>query len=444
MTRRLAALVLALPLVAAAQAAPPSSPPAAAPTAPAEASAPTPPARAAQAPAGPPAAPAPAPTSAAKPAVTVDLSGWLVTQAFHNFGGVNASDLPQWAAHGVDTGGIAVRQSRIRAALGLPSDGLLADARLKGLLELDFLGGNSASTDASLPTARLRHAYLTVGWSDWCNRTLLVGQTWGVFTGPYFATSLGHLAVPRFGGAGFLYRRAPQVRLTSETKGSDLALQTTFAALAPVDKSTSQGFLVGERSSVPDVEGRVAALVRRGGKTVLELAGSGRFGQQKWQLDGLSSKREKRLSSWGAAVDARIELPMLTLVGAAWTGQALGVYYSVAPGVKTVANATTATLLDNVSPVRSMGAWGQAILAPTSILQLVAGYGVEAPRRKDLPAGTAAAPTVTHNQQVSGGAILSLTSRWKVSGEVTWYDTTTYDHFKRNATQLELASLYAF
>jgi hypothetical protein len=384
------------------------------------------------------------PSPPAPPAGGLAVSGALVLQAYRNVGGVNQTDLPQWAAQGDSTTGVAVRQTRLRAALELPSDGLLRGARLSGLLEADFAGA-LVNADPALPQARLRHAWVSAAWKDLANLTVLAGQTWGLLEGPWSAASLGHLAVPRFGGAGVLYRRAPQLRVSVETDGT-LAVAGAVAALAPIDRAASDGQLVGERAGIPDVEGRVAGRYRRGGRNVVELGLSGRVGAQRWRLDALAAPRDETITSWGAAADARVELPYVTVVSGAFLGEALGVYGSVVPGVNVTRGEGDA--VSAVSPVWTTGFWAQAVVTPVAPLELLLGYGVEEPRLSDVPAkttvGGAEVSTVTRNQQVSGGAILALTSRWRISGEVTWYLTDTYDRFERNSTQLELASIYAF
>jgi hypothetical protein len=484
MPRSLALLVLALPIAALAQA------PAVSPTPPAE---PTPPAAAApaaepappqaappqSAPPAPPAPPSPAvaaPTAPAAPAapaaaapapapkqgVVVEWGGWFQTHAWRNFGALNptatgTTDLPLYVPPtGSDAAGLSVRQSRLRAAVTLPTDGLLHGAKLKGLVEMDFMGPLASAGDHSLPAVRLRHAWVAAIWKEQANLTLLVGQNWGVFTGPHFAVSLAHLAVPRFGGAGFLYRRAPQVRVAAEGSGP-VALSVQLAALAPYDKATSgvgNDVIVGERSGIPDFEGRVALLVKPGGKPLLELGVSGHYGEELYFLDGTG--KDGRVKSWGAAADLRFDLPYVTVVGGAWYGDALGVMNPIA---KEVRFTTTSGKNVAVDAVTNMGGWAQLILTPVTGLQLVAGYGIENPEVDDLPftvptdpndpaavaaANAANAKVVNRNQQVSGGILVNLTSKWRVSTEVTWFVTNTQDRFERNATQLEIGSLYAF
>jgi hypothetical protein len=348
-----------------------------------------------------------------------------------------STDLPLFAVKGRDTAGLSARQSRIRAALGLPADGLLGGAKLKGLVEVDFMGP-TAGGDLSLPAARLRHVWVSASWKELANLSVTVGQTWGVFTGPWFATSLAHLAVPRFGGAGFLFRRAPQVRLSVESAGP-FVVAAQVAALAPYDNRTSAGVLVGERSGMPDGEARVAFAYRSGGKNWLELGLSGHYGREVYALD--APARDQTIESWGAAVDAHLELPALLVQGGAFLGQALGVMNTVAPEVRFTTTATTPAQTIDVSPIRNRGWWVQGVFFPQAIAQVLLGYGIEEPELGDLPT---TATTVNRNQQLSGGVILALTSRWRVSVESTWFVTNTQDRFERNATQVEVGSLYAF
>jgi len=428
----------ALPAAVRAQTPPPAPEPGAAPPAP-------PPPAAAPAATPPPAAVPP-------PKVTVDLGGWLVLNGFHDEGGLNAADQPRFAIAappGEQDLGFAVRQSRVRAIVGIPADGLVKGAALKGLVELDFMGGY-AGNDQSLPLVRLRHVWLSSTWKDAGNLSVLLGQTWGVFTGPYFAASLSHLATPRFAGAGFLYRRAPQLRLSGEL-GKGVALLWTAAALAPIDRNTATAAAasVGERSGVPNVEGRLALAVKAPVK--LEVGASAHWGQEKYLLGSgaVPPVRNGTVDSLGYAVDARLELPYLTVLGAAFKGENLDVWYSVAPGVKTTsAPAPNATTLIAVDTVHTKGFWAQAQVTPVKGLQLLLGGGIEKPDRDDLPATVAAGagtvPTPYDNRQASVGAIVNLASRWRVSLEGTRYWTRAVDGSEHDADQLELSSLLAF
>jgi hypothetical protein len=374
--------------------------------------------------------------------VTIDWGGWLVLQSFFNDGGTNSADLPQRAAgqRSEIATGMQVRQSRLRAVLGLPGGGLLGDAKLKGLVEIDFMGGGVGG-DNSLPLTRLRHAWVSATWKELGNLTLTVGQTWGIYSGPYFATSLGHLAVPRFAGAGFLFRRAPQVRLSGDVGGA-VGFQWAAGLLAPMDKNTAgtavaSGAGVGERSGLPDVEARAALVYRPGKKNMVEVGLSGHFGQDRYLVT--AANLNQTVASSGTALDLKLDLPYVTVLGAGFAGKNLDVFNTIAPGVRLGAGTPPAS----AEAIRTKGAWGQAQVNVFTGVQLLVGGGIETPNTDDLPvAGT----VVRKNGQVSAGVVVNLTPKWRCALEQTHY-VTTYNDAAQNrfvANQTELSTLYAF
>jgi hypothetical protein len=345
-----------------------------------------------------------------------------------------------------------VRQSRVRAVLGLPGGGLLGDAKLKGLVEIDFMGGSAGAApgDPSLPLLRLRHAWASATWKDLGNLTLTLGQTWGVFTGPYFATSLGHLALPRFAGAGFLYRRAPQIRLSGDL-GGEVAVKWDAALLAPMDKAVvnannaapvTSGATVGERSGLPDVEARVALVYRPAKKNMVEIGVSGHYGEDKYVLTG---NVNRSVPSQGLAVDFKLDVAMVTLVGSAFAGENLDVWSTVNSGVKQ--GAASGGLPSSADAIANKGGWVQLQVTPVAGLQLLLGGGMETPTVGDLAVDAAAVPSVVkENQQLSGGVVVNLAPKWRCALEFTEYKTTynTATPVKYTANQFELSTLYAF
>jgi hypothetical protein len=383
---------------------------------------------------------------------TFDTSGWLVLNSYSTLGTVNAADLPRWAMPG-DTEkafGMGVRQSRVRMNFGIPTDGFIPKADMRGLVEADFMGGY-AGNDTSLPLPRLRHAWVSATWKDYGKLTVLLGQSWGILEGPSFAASLSHLAIPRFGGAGFLYRRAPQVRLSQELGGA-FAVGYQVAVLAPMDRETasvtgSNG--VGERAGQPDGEGRIAAYYRPEGPFRAEVGASVHFGQEKFLLNGLATPTNKWVASRGYAVDVKIDVPYVQLVGGVFTGQNLDVNYALG-GVNKITHKNTAgtVLLDDAVGVDTRGMWGQAIVTPVKGLQLLVGGGIENPGLDDtLPTLGASDLYVYRNGQVSAGAILNITSKWRISLEGTRYATgltnAAYATSRADATQIEISTLLA-
>ncbi len=388
----------------------------------------------------PPAAPAspPAAAPAKPPAVTFEFGGWLVLNTWWNSGEFNAADFPRNAAGDEDesAAGFSVRQSRLRLGANVPSGGgFLGNPVLKGFVEVDFGGGYAGpatAPDESMPLLRLRHAHVTATWKDLGNLTLLVGQSNDIFHGQVGAASLSHLATPRFSGAGFLHRRAPQIRLSGEI-GQDMALGWTVAALTAYDGFRQNGRNVGYRAVTPNVEARLAFLLRGSSKLKLDVGVGARWGQEKYRLLDTS---DETVDSRGAAADLKVEYGPVTLVGGAFFGENLDAENSIVTGVLTTGTSPDFT---SVKPVPTKGGWGQLQITPVKGLVLLAGAGVELPD-EDMIAATA----IKKNLQISGGAIVNLTSRWRAGLEYTRYDTELNDDTSTQSSQVELSTLLAF
>ncbi len=403
-----------------------------------------------------------------------DFSGWLVLGAFQDRGGFDSRELPRYvttenvgtAANTIkpEYNGYAVRQSRLRFGFTAPTDNFLAGATLKGLVEADFVGGAPATTttvDTVLP--RLRHAYMAATWKDTANLTLLVGQTWGVALAPGtgWATSLSHLAVPRFGGAGFLYRRAPQIRLSADAPAGPLTVSVAAAALSPGDlgsqTSSSPG---GNQSTIPNFEGRAAFGYKQAGPVKAEVGFNLHYGSERWTTSpGTTTALTKAVNATSQmyGVDARIDVAMVALVGGLWQGQNLDNWNSIA-GIA-VAGATPASvnglLIDVTDPanpkaheVETQGAWGQVQVTPVKTLQIVAGVGFENPKDSTLalPGATVGNNLILRNEQYSAGLIWSVSSKWRVSLEGTRYNTlvkTATGTDTLGGNQFEIGSLLA-
>ena len=90
---------------------------------------------------------------------TFDASAWLVTYGFQNAGQFDATELPRYRLNETVADqkqeGWAARESRLRAGLTVPTDNFLAGSVVKGLLEVDFMGGTApnASEAATNPAA---------------------------------------------------------------------------------------------------------------------------------------------------------------------------------------------------------------------------------------------------------------------------------------------------
>jgi hypothetical protein len=149
----------------------------------------------------------------------------------------------------------------------------------------------------------------------------------------------------------------------------------------------------------------------------------------------------------------KFDVPYVQLVGGAFTGENLDVNYALG-GVNKVThkNAQNTVVLDDVIGVRTRGFWAQAIVTPVKSLQLLAGGGMEIPGLDEatpafLSQFTAADRYVYRNGQLSAGALLSITSKWRVGLEATRYVSRLLDNggnlSRADATQIELSTLLA-
>jgi hypothetical protein len=164
-------------------------------------------------------------------------------------------------------------------------------------------------------------------------------------------------------------------------------------------------------------------------------------------------------------VDAKLNLPYVQLLAMYYGGQNLDTYATTAAGVRQsqvtdltfTGTGAAPKVTTGVDSVQTHGWFGQAGVTPVKGLMLVGGYGEETPDRDTYTkagttrTATAAAPQITRNAQISGGAILNLTNRWRVGLEYTTYQTTyfygtaapqMYKTFE--SSQVELGTLYAF
>ena len=110
------------------------------------------------------------------------------------------------------------------------------------------------------------------------------------------------------------------------------------------------------------------------------------------------------------------EAPISTSVG----------YRSFAPDLE----ARLALLLSGASPVKAE-----------------LGVGVETPDKHLLPAkltvGTTAFPSIDRNLQLSAGAIVNLTARWRARLEITRCESHALNHHTSRSDQIELGTLLA-
>ncbi len=398
--------------------------------------------------------------------VTFDAGGTLIMNGFGDRGDLDARELPRWAllnsVQDQRSFGMSARQSRLRATVGLPADGFLAGATLKGFVEGDF-AYDASTSDSVAP--RLRHYYIQSTWKNLSNLSLTIGQTWGVAGGAYFSESLAHWVLPRFAGAGFAFRRSPQVRLSSDVPvPGPVTFNVMAAALTPGDTGSAKSNGPGNTSAFPNLEGRVSAAYKQEGKPLAEVGLWTHYGREKYEIPvggAVTYAQDSVAQSQAFGVDVRLTLPYVTVTGHAFQGKNLDVLASIA-GVSAVAGSTTQGVIPDVTDpahpkytgMKTKGGFAQAQITPVKGLTLLAGMGVENPDDSTLKLSTdtiVPANMITRNTQYSAGTIVSLTSKWRVSLEATRYLTQVSRndpaHQNRDvipATQFEMGSVVNF
>lgn len=306
--------------------------------------------------------------------VTVEVSGMILTNAFHNSDEFNNSDVPTVVLAAAPAGvpehalGATVRQSMLRVTGSMP--GVLGGA-LFGELETDFFGGQQPSGGGRThPLLRIRRAFVELQWSRFA---ILVGQE-----APPVAevnpSTLASMGFPGFASAGNLWLWLPQVRLTAMLNNpqSRFRFGVEAAALAPNSGEPQDLFTtepdLAERSGRPFLEGRLLARWVQGDRPGDFSVGA--------HLGWLATNGDSLLES--RALVAALRLPIsnfLEIRGEIFTGQALqglgggGIGQSLGP---------------TGAPVDTHAGWGQVILRPCAEIELGGGIGIDNPDNGDV------------------------------------------------------------
>ncbi len=373
--------------------------------------------------------------------------GFVLVQAFFDDGPFAAKDYPGQVLANGDGGAflMSARGTRLGVKVGFPDDPWTG-ARLDAVVEADFKagslpssyattcttpagGGNpTCTTSASAPSTawyngllRVRLAYAQAAWDLGRDQrlTLIAGQDWRVVS-PLAPTSLAYGYDQLFTAAGNLNQRDPQLKAIYDGRAGAVGWTVTAAVLSPQDAFLGApgggvDYGAGNRSRVPNVEGRVAASYRPGGKTVAEVGLAGLVGNRRYNPAGApltTFDTTVRL----AALDGRVRLPYVTLQGEAFASDGaedalLGLVSAAVLGP---------SVSGSFLHLQSEGAWIQAVLEPIPAIQIPVGYGFEQLRFRDagLPATTR-----TRNAQLHAGVLLNVKNPWKFGFE--WVRTTS-------------------
>jgi hypothetical protein len=401
--------------------------------------------------------PAEAPKAEAKPETkppplfTVLPYGIVHAAYYRALDAFAARDYPGQATITADGGGdlASARASRfgLRVVMGEPVWG----AKLSGVIEGDFKGSfipttfttttttnskctsatppvctstSTSSTSATAPSTswsnplfRIRHANVKAAWATSVGEVSVVaGQDWTLLA-PLAPATVVFLADQLFTNAGNLNRRAPQLKVAYDGAG-DVGLNAAAAVLSPSDAGTPVDFGQGNRSRRPDVEGRIGLFARSGGAKVFEVGVSGHRNVRRYLISTAGATQD--VPEWAGAFDAVLNIPLLTIQGEGFTGRAIDdTYAGIAPAVNSV--------LGNNS-VRTKGLWGQAIVKPIALIDLMAAWGTEQVMLEDVVKIAAR----TKNTMYGGGVFVNAHRAWKIGLEA--YKTISYTQDAKNAS----------
>ncbi len=301
---------------------------------------------------------------------------------------------------------IDVRTSR----LGLNIMGPKAlGADTKANIEIDFWGGTAVSgSGARQGIPMIRHGYAQLDWkTDLYSAYLVFGQTWSVnMAMPAQPTTLTY--VP-FGENGNIFIREPMIWFGQKIGNNVFSVTLDLAAarvLGGADTGNAATNIYpgvngtqaddrgpGEASKMPGGRARLYFLIKPADIVSITLGGSGHY---QWENHGLTfasltnqfiwgsyalptvallaNSYAKLTRSYSAQAFGKIQVSLVTLVGAYWRGNNMDSFTS-GLGQGTVENFTSTKVLG----VKMQGGYGQVQfdlrkVGPIPIL-LIAGYG---------------------------------------------------------------------
>ncbi|GEJ56406.1 hypothetical protein AMYX_11470 [Anaeromyxobacter diazotrophicus] len=408
--------------------------------------------------------PAPSAVPAAKPApakVTITPYGFILLQSFWNDGPFSAKDYPGQVLQNHDGGAflMSARGSRFGFKVALPDDPFTG-AQLSGVIEGDFKGGfaNNTTTSANWYNSmfRLRLAYMTASWGDASNKfSFVIGQDWKIVA-PLAPTSIAFGYDQMFTQAGNLNNRDQQIKAIYDMVSGGVGLNVSAAMLGPQDTAaitgtgtpvvgvTTADYGAGNRSRMPNFEGRLAVNMRDGKKKVAEVGVAGAVGWRRYDNVNTPNTTVDTTTKLGA-VDAVFNFPFITLQGEGYVSDGMEDSYTSLLSSAVIVNSTGAGAAAHASSavnIQSQGYWAQAILKPLDSVQIPVGYGMAQVR---YHGAAAAVGTRFRNAQFHTGLLFNMTNPWKFGFEFT-RTTSGYNNNQGPATanQYVLASKLDF
>jgi hypothetical protein len=250
------------------------------------------------------------------------LSGIVLMNAFHNVGGSDNLDIPDYAqpvAPGSPQAslGFTLRQSEIGLEVFGPT---LAGAKTSANVQFDFAGGfPSTPNGVNFGVVRLQTASVRLDWQH----TSVIGGQDSLFISPLSPTSFASLATPAFAYAGNLWGWTPQLRVEHRFDLSDQQTLTLQGGILdnldwePPYNSFYRNATAGEQSGQPAYAMRTAW-----SRPVLDhpltFGVAGYYGRQNWSWG-------RNVDAWAGMTDWQIPiLRRLALSGEFYRGRGAG------------------------------------------------------------------------------------------------------------------------
>ncbi len=239
-------------------------------------------------------------------------------------------------------------------------------AKLGGKIEIDMQNGGRESRQQ----LRLRHGYMTL---DWGKTTLLLGQTWDLFSPLYPTVNADTL----MWNAGNLGDRRPQMNVRTAIKGDGGEFNFHFG-LGLTGAITGQdtdrdGVRDGDDAVLPNLQSRIG-YARSGDKGSFSAGLSGHFGREEFK-DALRHKQ--RYDSHSLNLDWKVVYQRLTFQGELWNGENLPDFRGgIAQGVNAQGK-----------EIESSGGWLELGLRANDSYSGYLGYSVDDPQDADLGVG---------------------------------------------------------
>ena len=372
-----------------------------------------------------------------KPAFTFAMHGFVSMSACYQDGTYFPSQCQQALRAGAEPADDAnsltfdVRQSRFNFSVAGPT--VLQGATPKGVLEIDFFGGQSAGGFGSVSLfPRLRLAYVE---TDWGKHKLAFGQMNDLVFG-LAPTSISHIGFPLGYETGNIGWRRPGIWGYHKFGGGGLDIgfdweigrsQWNDSAAAVGDAVPGNTF--GTGSGLPAVEARI---------TVAKPKLFSAFVAGHWasvDMDGVGVDVADDINVTAVAGGAKLTISALTVQAAGFWGENVGPL--IANGLQFIDAGE--------DDVATTGVWAQAGFNITPKLSVWALYGIQAP---DEDSAKAAGMTRLGNQTINGIVMyrdggMGLSAEW-AGFTSTLYDPGTGTETDATANQYMLTATYFF